>query len=232
VNRETGEPLTEIYRALNGAAPLFYKLGESVAGGEAQIFLEAMQGFFNSGNLLTDGTDRDLRAGTDNLLRVLAGAGLHPDYRLGKLATARESFESYRRRVALGGELPTICRDSSIAENMQRLNASLLSLLEGSHDLDGLNGLVLRLNVTLAEYGMSLDSAENGYPALPSSLHNALRDFVSAAISINLNAQLPDNLDRVLTGHLRTYGQPAWERMKNKPTLRSCIASVWRRLLR
>ena len=212
-NGLTGEPLTEILRAFKAMAPLLHKLDEPLSGAEAEKYLSAMQVFF-CGNLLTDGIDRELRFGTDNLLRVLAGGAEHRDYRLGKLAVARKAFESYRERAALGVELAPILGDLSVAGNSNQLHASLMHLIGGAQGNGSLDFLLLRLNVALLEYGMHQDPTKNPYPALLPNLHCAVRDFLDAALAIHLNNQLPDSLDRISVDDMRSYCQLAWDQLK------------------
>lgn len=95
-------PLTELLRTVEDVAPLLHKLDESLEGNEARLFLDAMQSFFNGTNLLTSGTDSNLRYGADNLLRVLASADEHPAYLMGKISAARTCFEDFRKRMKVG----------------------------------------------------------------------------------------------------------------------------------
>jgi len=211
---QTGEPLTEILRAIKDVSPLLHKLDETLQGDEAGKYLSAMQVFFNGVNLLTDGADRDLLAGTDDLLRVLASPHQNSVYRFGKLAAARSSFESYRMRAGFATEFGPILGDTSVAVNSQYLHASLLRMVEGAQGIEALDVLLLRLNVALTEYGMGQRSPKEPYPTLQSPLYRALRDFLNAALAIRLNTTLPDSLDRIWVGDMKNFCQPAWDTLE------------------
>lgn len=206
----TGEPLTEILRALNDLAPILHNLDEALERLAAKKFLEAMQSFFAGGNILTDGIHRDLLWGTDNLLRVVSHEDDDSHYRSSKLADAHGYLESYRRKASLPGLLPPPHPSANVAENCQYLSSALSRLINGAEGTGGLNYLLLRLDVSLAEYGMK-QSEKSLFPPLTKSLHRALGDFLNASLRIHMNTQLPDYDDRIAIGDMRRYCHPTWE---------------------
>ena len=204
------EPLTEILRGLKYVAPVLHKLDEPLAGVEAQVFLGAIQAFFYGSNILTWDVDEDLRVGTDNLLRVLATVGYHPNYRFGKLADARASFEEFRKRQALGFALTDVLGQGRIATDLQYLHAGLLDMLENAMALPTADLRVLRLVVALLEYARRQGTAEGDYPQIPANIHYGLRDYLSYALARHLKVSMPDTLENILTGDMKDYCAYAW----------------------
>lgn len=210
----TGEPLTEILRALKEVGPILHKLDENLEQLEAKKFLSSMQSFFVGGNIFTDGIDQDLLSATDHLLRVLSCADHHPGYLFGKLERAHAEFESYRKTAALSGLVVPPVATAPVAENLQYLSSSLSRMIDGADGTGGLDHHLLRLNIALAEYGMGqIEKRKKLFPQLSSSIHRALTEFLNASMSIHMNTQLPDHLDRIGIGDVKNYCQPAWEAM-------------------
>jgi hypothetical protein len=52
------------------------------------------------------------------------------------------------------------------------------------------------------------------YPKIDPGLHHALRNFLNYALAVHLNARLPDTLDHILIGDLRSYCYQAWQAQK------------------
>jgi hypothetical protein len=207
------EPLTELLRGLNHVAPLLHKLDEPLSGKEARLFLGAMQSFFYGSNLLTFDVDDDLRYGADNLLRVLAGAGHHPNYRSGKLAAAGTAFEEFRKDNAIGFALPEVTGQGSIGTELQYLHAGMMDLVERAQTLSAVDLRVLRLVVALLEYGRSQNRGEGGFPPIPPNIHYALRDYLAQAFSRHLGVSIPDTLENILTADMKEYCAYAWREL-------------------
>jgi hypothetical protein len=225
---ETVEPLTEVLRGIRRAAPLLHKLDDAIEGEDARLFLTAMQEFFVGSNIFTDGVDQDLLIATDNLLRVLAMADAHPDYRFGKLEAAKSHFESYRKRAGFPFEICSATGRETIRQEIRYLYASVLGMIERARGLVGSDVLVLRVGVALLAYGQHQGDPKRPYPLLASNLHQAIRAYLSYALAIHLNTSLPDPLDKILVGDLKEYCRSAWEelRAEERLSLRE-IAWLW-----
>ena len=216
IDQNGTEPLTELLHAITDLNPLLYKLGEQLPGIDAWAFLSAMQRFFCATNLLTQDVDGDLRFAMDNLLRALWAAEDLP-YRKGKLNTAQVSFEQYRKRADLGFEiLPS--RDSIWAQ-IHQLHVALMTIVDGTHGIPIGDLLVLRLATALTDYGRLLRTVKEpkSYPPLGPAVNDPLRDYISYAVKVHLNASLPDPLDKIWNGDIRAYASPGWKQHLQEP---------------
>lgn len=212
------QPLTEVWRAIDKLAPVLFKLNETVAGDDARVFLEAMHGLFNAGTLLTTGVDPWLCRAADNLLRVLAAAEQHENYRLGKLSAAMEMLESYFERAGIAVALPSVDEREEVQRICRVLYASLLGTFKSSMDSVGLDILLLRLLAALAEYGARQEAREHPFPQVSLVIHEEIWNFIATAGAINLNIKLPDKLDHLLIGDLKEYCRPGWKQR---------VPSIW-----
>jgi hypothetical protein len=210
VDRNGAEPIAEFLLALKDVQPLLYKLGQPLVGKDSHDFLGAMQVFFCGANLLTQEVNRDLGIATDNLLRTLWAAGDSP-YQDGKFATALAHFEKYRQQANIGFEIyPS---RNSLRTEMQQLHASLTYMLEGAEGLSSGDLLVLRLATALLDYGQSLQDVTKpkSYPTLGPIVQEPLRDYLNYALTFHLNVALPDLLDKVWIGDMRSCCLAAWK---------------------
>jgi hypothetical protein len=224
-----GAQITELFNALQELAPLLYKLDDPIEGDNARRFLSAMQVFFCGVNLLNQDINRNLLEATDNLLRVLASSG-DSHYQFGKLATAQNCFELFRKEIGHTLEICPMTGRDPLCVEMQFLHVALMNVVEGSNDLTTCDTFVLRLNTALLEYGRSQRDPQIPYPPIGPSLHHALRDYLRYALSIYLNAILPDPLDNIGIGDMKCYCHSAWERLEAEDhvTFREFV-SVWTR---
>jgi len=224
------EPLTELLRTIDDAAPLLHKLDEVISGKEAEIFLHALQRFFHGSNILTEITDANLRFGTDNLLRVLSSPGLHPNYMAGKFSGARACFEEYRQRHHIGSELPEVGGESIYAE-MRFLHGPMLSLFEKLGDVPAGDRLTLRLVVALLEYGRNQHPADpiQRFPQIAPNVHHTLREYLTAAFKTQLNVAVPDTLENIWNRDMRVYTSSAWENLvkEKRSALRLASIALW-----
>jgi hypothetical protein len=225
-------PLVELLLTIHDVAPLLHKLDQLLIGREARIFLEALQRFFHGSNILTDGTDKNLRFGLDNLLRVLASEARHPDYMRGKLTTAQACFEDFRKRAQIGHEIPEVGNEDVCAE-VRYLHAPMLSLIDESASLAPSDRLCLRLIVAFLEFGLRQHPSDvaKRYPQIAPNLHQALREYLSEAFRTQLNFALPDPLENIWNGDIRTFCSSAWDdllRYDNRSPCKDALLELWR----
>lgn len=232
-HRNTGkpaEPLTELLRTIDDVAPLLHKLDASLIGRDARIFLGALQQFFHGSNILTEITDKNLRFGADNLLRVLSSEGLHPDYMRGKLSTARACFEDYRSRMRIAHQLPDMGNEQIYSE-IRFLHSSMLSMIEDTAGLPAGDRLPLRLIVALLEYGRGQhpDDPSQRFPQIAPNLHQALREYLTEAFRTQLNVAVPDTLENIWSSDMRVYCSSAWESLirEERNALRVALGDLW-----
>jgi hypothetical protein len=211
VSSLAAEPITELLKAVTAATPLLYKLDETLEGAEAEKFLVTMQVFFCGPNLLTEDANLDLLAGTDNLLRVLALPGEHPQYRFGKLEAARQHFEAFCTKAGFGSRFPPFTGGEPLRHEIQQLRAAMLSMVEGTKGLPACDALVLKLDAALLEYGWLQSMPKQQHLQVGPSVHHALRDFLDYALAFHLNVSLPDPFDTISVRDLKSYCRSAWE---------------------
>jgi hypothetical protein len=209
IDWHSAKPVTDLLYGIDAIAPLLYKLNTSLEGEDAQRFLAAMQKPFYGVHMLTSDLDRDLLIATDNLLRVAAMADEHPNYRFGKLKTAIEHFEAYRKQKGISIEF--FFGNEEISHQVQYLHASLLQIIESAGVAVWDQMPLLRLDAAIAEYGMHQGRPKVLFPKVPLSLHQTLHDFLNRALTYHLNASLPDHLDDILIGDMRRFCQTAWD---------------------
>lgn len=209
-----GEPLVQLLRTLHAIAPMLHKLDEPMEGDAARSFLSAMQSFFNGMSLLTDGFDRDLLIAADNLLRVLSRSDKPSGYEVGKLQTARDHLESFRKLRQLASEVPPVGGADGQATDMQYLYATLMNWVEDAQGIDHGDILLLRLLTALLDYGQNRRDQRKPHPTIGVQLHRTLSDLMARTLAIHLNVSLPDSLDWVSVGDMRSYCRAGWDALK------------------
>jgi len=208
------EPLFELLRTIDDVSPLLHKLDQTLVDHDAMVFLQAMQRFFNGCNILTEDTDRNLRFGTDNLLRVLACEINDPHYMIGKLATAQTCFEDFRKRAQIGDELLAV-GGADVNMEIRSLHALMHSLIDVQASISVCDRLCLRLIVALLAYGKNQHPKDvsKRFPEIPHRLHQTLREYLSEAFKTRMNVAVPDPLDDIWED-VQTNCQPAWETLQ------------------
>jgi hypothetical protein len=212
IDCHSARSITDLLYSIDVIAPLLYKLNESLEGEEAQRFLSAMQELFCGVHMLTSDLDRDLLIATDNLLRVASLADEHPNYRFGKLKTAIDHFEAYRKRTGLSIEF--YFGHEEISHQVQYIHASLLQIIESADAGVWDDMPLLRVNAAIAEYGIHQGRPKVLFPKMALSLHQTLHEFLNRALKVHLNAALPDHLDDILLGDMRRFCQAAWDALQ------------------
>lgn len=214
VFEQWNRPITELLRTVREVSPLLHKLDQPIEGKDAEKFLIAMQRFFYGWNLLTESGNKNLHFGTDNLLRVLTVGKNDPRYSYDKLEAARYSYETFRSLAGFPYSIYPVDGNHLLSFEIQQLHVALQGMAEGTRELAEYDALLLRLNVALLEYGCLWSGSKEPFPAIGSNLHSALRAFLSYALISSLNVSLPDTIDNILTGDLRSGCQLAWEEIR------------------
>lgn len=210
------ETIVFLLGAFQDLCPLLYQVGQPTDGGEARRYMEAMQRFFGGANSITLTADKELLHATDNLLRVLQAPHWDAHYRHSKLSWAYKYFEDFTTNRRLAAVIPPF-GSSDLHVEMLHLHAALMTIAESFGDLEGIDVLLLRLNVALTEYGQSLGLSGKRHPRVEQHLHQALREFLAYGLRANLNLTLPDVLDRIWEGDVRRYCENAWKTFDADP---------------
>lgn len=203
--------IAHFYACLNDAAPLLYKLDETIQGKEAECFLHALQRFFHGWNLLTDGVDQDLTSCADNLLRVLSLPNHDYAYRCGKYNDARAEFCRFQSRHKIAWEVPPIGGEVPIHTGFLELQSAVLQAIDGTSRSAGPNVLALRLIAALLEYGIATERCNTPFATMPGAIHHSLREFLQYQFRIKFDAMLPDPVDQITGSDFRLYCGSAWE---------------------
>ena len=198
-----------LWRTVELVSPLLHKLDQPLAGNDARIFLETLQRFFHGSNLITAEVDHDLRSAADNLLRVLSTGPDDRHYPRSKSSVVAMCAERFRAKTGIGFPLAEIHESESVFLFMSALAASMHPLMEAGREIGGVNEAVVRLILSLLEYGRT--QAHEPYPLFPAHLHASLRKFLTKAMALSLNLELPEALEEAFTSDLKHYTRSAWE---------------------
>jgi len=193
---EADGSIDDLLHTLQKVEPILHKLDDRIEGDDARTLLAALQVFFNGSNLLTAAVNRELRFGTDLVLRALS--------------TAAASFEKYRIAASVGYPLPTLMEDEHIGLFMPQLLASMAAMVEGATEAMGIDAHLIRLNIALLDYGGSFTLNKEGFPAITPQINETLRGFLSHAFVTRLGIRLPSSLDALLTSDMKNFCRPAW----------------------
>jgi hypothetical protein len=214
-NVPSTESLSQLLRAVHAVAPLLYKLDEPVEGNTARVFFSAMQVFFHGTNLLTSDLDRELLYATDNLLRVISAPHLHVEYRAGKCATAARSLGTFCKRRGLDPMLDPSEGAEELIHQFRLLHASLLDLAQALPVAAASDQPLLRLLIALLKYAQ-FQSPKQPFPLTGGTLHQALRTILARAVTAHLKVKLPDPLDDIELGDIRSYCHATWKEVETE----------------
>lgn len=197
--------------AIEEVSPLLHKLDEPLSGNDARLYLEALQVFFSGANLITAGVDHDLRIATDNLLRVLSTGPDNGHYSRDKLSVAAKFAEQFRLKSGIGFPLPEIHAGEHVGSFMNSVSGCMHPWLDSGRGVEGVNQALIRLLLSLLSYGHAQAAAS--YPLFPAHLHASLREFLTKAMALSMDVQVPDSLDAKLTSDMNSFTRAAWDRL-------------------
>lgn len=202
--------IDELLLTLQRIQPILHKLDERIEEDEARVFLCALQVFFVGPNLLTSTVDKELRFGTDCVLRVLSTGISDDHYSQSTLGGAARQFEAFRKRIGVGHPLPELLKDERIGQFISQLMTSMATMVEGTTGNIGIDVHLVRINVALLDYGRDCTHAEGRYPPITPQINEALRGFLTHAFAARFNIRLPSSLDAVLTSDMKPFCSRAW----------------------
>jgi len=202
--------IDDLLYTLQKTQPILHKLDDRVEGDAARILLSALQVFFHGSNLLTVEVDKDLRFGTDCLLRVLSTGVKDEHYAWDKANAAAVNFEEFRLRTGIGYPLNPPGKGEPIGAYMSHLMSGLAAFVKGPAEGLGIDVQVVRLNIALLHYGRQAAQSETGLPAITPQINGALRGVLTHAFATRLGVNLPTQLDALLTSDMKHFCAPAW----------------------
>ena len=176
---ESDGSIDDLLLTMQRIQPILHKLDEQIEGDDARTFLGGLQVFFNGSNLLTMAVDKNLRFGSDCLLRVLSTGVDNRHYAWSKIGAAAHQFEEFRRRSGVGYPLAQPTEGEHIGQYMARLTGSMAAMVDGATGDIGIDAHLVRLDVALLDYGRSYTLAGGVYPAITPQINEVLRGFLS-----------------------------------------------------
>lgn len=194
--------------------PLLHWLHRAVPQSATRKYLSAMQRVFYAQSFATRQTDGNLREALDNLLRALANSSEFDGYTHGKLLAAFGSIQQYLKSI---GERSHLGND--FEWNIHELLTIPASQLETlvAHKVDGsLDYHAIRLISALLQHGKNQHRSQKSFCELPGAVNHEFGDYLSLALSTNLGVSIPDRLDQMYSGDIRSSCEDAWNNV-DKP---------------
>ncbi|MDP3777952.1 SIR2 family protein [Methylotenera sp.] len=203
--------------------PLLYWINQSVPQEHTDKYLRAMQCVFHASSLFTNGTDRNLLWGLDNLLRAISNQPNFDGYSAGKLSVAFEEFQ----KVLLDLGEPNHYKDSfewNVHEMLTIPRSQFEDILDRFEPKDP-NHLAIRLAIALLGHGKSQSVNPKAFCKLPESVNAELQAYLSLALLEKLEVKTPDRLDEMFTNDVADLCESAWENF-DKPMPLGLLESI------
>jgi hypothetical protein len=188
--------------------PLLHWLHQPVPQAATRKYLSAMQHVFHAKSFATQQTDGNLKDALDNLLRALANSAEFDGYTHGKLSEAFGYMQQYLNSI---GERNHLGADFewSIHELLSIPTSQFESLV--THKIDGsFDYRAIRLISALLQHGQNQRISPKSFCELPGAVNHEFGDYISLALSANLGVSVPDRLDQMYTGDIRSLCEVAW----------------------
>lgn len=188
--------------------PLMHWLHQSVPKAATSQYLSAMQRVFHAHSFVTQQTDENLTYALDNLLRALSNSAEFDGYTHGKLAVAFEYMQRYLKSI---GEQNHLGDDFEWnIHELLTIPASQFDTLV-THKIDGgFDYHAIRLIIALLQHGKNQRASQKSFCELPGAVNHEFADYISLALSANLGVIVPDRLDQIYTGDIRSLCEVAW----------------------
>ena len=188
--------------------PMLATLDQPIAGTKAWKWFEALQSFFNGGQLWCREMDPALMFAADNVLRLFALPDDHPRYQLGKLAAAYKALDNYAQTLGLAPRTLVMDSAGDIRRRLEGLRQDWVNFIVPAAGIDTRDGPLIILMAALLDYARPLPAKPRQYPAIPAALQTRFREFVDFALRIHFGLTLPQVDDTVLMNRLRTECAP------------------------
>lgn len=200
--------LSHFLRDFIDLMPLMHWLHQAVPQAATEKYLSAMQRVFHARSFVTQQTDENLKDALDNLLRALANSSEFDGYTHGKLSVAFEYMQHYLKSI---GE-SNYADDDSQWDIRELLTIPALQLdVLVAHKVDGNPDYhALRLIMVLLQHGKSQRVSPKKFCELPGAVNHEFGDYLSLALATNLGVTVPDRLDQIYTGDIRSLCEVAW----------------------
>lgn len=188
--------------------PLMHWLHQAVPKDATSKYLSAMQCVFHAHSFVTQKTDKNLTIALDNLLRALSNSAEFDGYTHGKLSVAFKSIQEYLKFVGeqnhLGDKFEWDVHELLTIPASQ-LDTLVTQKIDGSFDYHA-----IRLILALLQHGKKQRVLQGSFCELPGAVNHEFGDYLSLALSTNLGVSVPDRLDHIYTGDIRSLCEDAW----------------------
>lgn len=198
--------------------PLLHWLHRAVPKAATRKYLSAMQRVFHGHSFATQQTDKNLAMALDNLLRVLSNSAEFDGYSYGKLSVSFKYLQQYLKSIGEENHL-----DDDFEWNIHELLTIPASQLETlvAHKVDGsFDYHAIRLISALLQHGRNQHASQKSFCEMPGAVNHEFGDYISLALSENLGVTVPDRLDQIYTGDIRSLCEDAWENFDEPIDLR------------
>jgi hypothetical protein len=177
-------------------------------------YLSAMQRVFYGHSFATRQTDENLRMALDRLLRALSTSSEFDGYAHGKLSAAFGHMQKYLNSIGernhLGDDFEWNIHELLTTPALQ-LEALVTNKVDGSFDYHA-----IRLISALLQHGQKQRMSPKSFCELPSAVNHEFGDYIALTLSANLGVTIPDRLDQIYTGDIRSLCEVAWNNL-DKP---------------
>lgn len=198
--------------------PLLHWLHRAVPQAATRQYLSAMQRVFHGHSFATRQTDENLRVALDNLLRVLSSSTEFDGYAHGKLSATFGYIQQYLNSI---GEQNYLRNDFEwnfhelLSIPAQQLESLVVQKADGSFDYHA-----IRLLIALLQHGKSQHRSQKSFCELQGAVNHEFGDYISLALAANLDVTVPDRLDQIYTGDIRSLCEDAWNNLDKPIELR------------
>ena len=200
--------LSHFLRDFIDLMPLLHWLHQAVPKSATNKYLSAMQYVFHAHSFATQQTDKNLTIALDNLLRALSNSAEFDGYTHGKLSAAFKYMQLYLKSIGEGNHL-----DDDFEWNIRELLTIPASQFETlvTHRVDGsFDYHAIRLISALLQHGQNQRVSPKSFCELPGAVNHEFGDYIALALSTNLGVIVPDRLDQIYTGDIRSLCEVAW----------------------
>ena len=125
-----------------------------------------------------------------------------------RLAAAFASIQKYLKSIGeqnhLGDHFEWNVHELLTIPALQ-LDALVAHQVDGSFDYHA-----LRLLAALLQHGKSQRASPKAFCELPGAVNHEFCDYLALALSINLGVSVPDRLDHIYAGDIRSLCEDAW----------------------
>lgn len=198
--------------------PLLHWLHRAVPQAATRQYLSAMQRVFYGHSFATRQTDENLRMALDRLLRVLSNSSEFDGYAHGKLSVAFKYLQQYLKSIGeenhLDDDFEWNIRELLTIPALQ-LEPLVANKIDGSFDYHA-----IRLISALLQHGKNQHRLHKLFCELPDAVNHEFGDYISLALSENLGVTVPDRLDQIYTGDIRSLCEDAWNNLDKPIDLR------------